>query len=118
MPGTTDLGLRYPLDSDPVADGAQAVRNLAQDVNDYVGVFASGNASIAVTASPDGTDTITFPAGRFTAAPHVVCTARGDLYYARPGTTTEDDVVIKVIRRDGSSATTSVSVDWIAHQEA
>lgn len=115
MSTTTTLGFRVPEDTDPVADGALAVRNLGQDVDDKVGVFASGQATIHVAAAPDGSDTITFPAGRFGSAPHVVCTARGDLYFARPGVTTNADVVIKVIRRDGSSATTDVDVDWIAH---
>jgi len=71
----TARGYPYPLSSDPVAQGATAIQNLAQAVNDRAGVAASGTVTIQVTtANTAASVSVVFPAGRFTAAPVVLTT--------------------------------------------
>lgn len=58
MPANTPLGLPYPLPTEPVAEGAQAIRNLAESVDGRLGVIsdqivgATAVASIAFDAIP------------------------------------------------------------------
>lgn len=68
--GTTPNGLPYPEPTAPVAQGADAIKALAQATR----IIA---VSVTVPAgSPNpATATVTFPAGLFTAAPLVVSSA-------------------------------------------
>lgn len=49
MPANTTRGLPYPLPSEPVAEGAQAIRNLAEAVDP---LLAAGTPSATPPASP------------------------------------------------------------------
>lgn len=60
MPASTPIGLPYPLPTEPVAEGAQAIRNLAEAVDaelawsDFagVGLFATGaNPGVSAKAA-------------------------------------------------------------------
>lgn len=116
MPTTTTRGFRVPLDSDPVNDGAEATRNLGQDVNDKVGVFASGSIVINLAAAATGSAAIAFPAGRFSATPRIVATLRTSTTYV-PSVTAASaaGATVNVRHVDSTAATTALTVDWIAH---
>lgn len=118
MPSTTDQGYRIPLDADPVADLALAVRNLAQDIDDKLGALAAGQATISVVAAASGSIAVTWPAGRFggVLAPYVVATVKGttNVYYATVNNVGVNGCDIKVVHKDGASATNDVVVNWIA----
>lgn len=59
MPANTPRGFPYPLPAEPVAEGAQAIRNLAEAVDAflselaYVEVTASVNVASGAPATPD-----------------------------------------------------------------
>lgn len=75
MGSTTSKGYPYPVGTDRVMDGDDAIKSLAEKVDAALGVQAAGQVSCPVAAaSTTYTVTITFPAGRFTAAPIPVCT--------------------------------------------
>lgn len=74
--GTTPSGYPYPEPSDFVADGADAIRALAEAIDAKLPVaVASGNGTMS-GASGTTAQTVTLPAGLFTAAPVVVAGAR------------------------------------------
>jgi hypothetical protein len=77
MPATTAKGYPYPLGTDPVSDGDDAIKNLAEATDAKTGVCATGNVTINTpTTGTPASAAITFPAGRFTVAPIVVCSLR------------------------------------------
>ena len=79
--------------------------------------IVTGKANVAVNASASGTVAITFPAGHFSTAPNVQVTkATANLPKFSPCTTsvTTTGATIGVYSGDGTSATGSVSVAWMA----
>lgn len=74
MPNTTK-GFPYPSASDPAAEGAAAIEDLAEAVDTHLGRMAAGSVG-GLTLGAAGTTTaaVSFPVGRFTSAPVVVCT--------------------------------------------
>jgi len=75
MPANTPKGFPYPLGTDRLADGDDAIHNLATAVDTKVGVAAAGIAAVNVTTGGTAaTLAVTFPVGLFTAAPIVLCT--------------------------------------------
>lgn len=70
----TPKGFPYPVGTDRVMDGDDAIRALATAVDTSVGVLAAGTVSITTPASGAGTAAVTFPVGRFTVAPFVALT--------------------------------------------
>lgn len=94
MPANTPKGLPYPLPTEPVAEGAQAIRNLAEAVDAQLGgreiVYqpCAADVSTAVPASP-GAQFYNFPAATFQAAkyylelffPVIRCNTAATLYW-------------------------------------
>lgn len=74
MPSQTPVfALPYPLGTDPVADGDDAIKALAERIE----ALHVASRQVATSAFfPVGTTSqvVTFPAGRFSAAPAVVAT--------------------------------------------
>lgn len=117
MTSTTTLGFPMPDDSDPVADLALAVRNLAQKIDDNVGMVACGRGTVNLAAASNGDLNIVFPVGRFigSGVPRVVANTGNRQYYAVVvGTPTNAGATVRVQHRADSSATVAVDVDWIA----
>src|SRR4029077_470139 len=76
MPANTPKGFPYPLGTDRLMDGDDAIHNLATAVDTLTGVFASGtvNTPVPGALNPVVSVAVTFPVGRFTAPPQVsVC---------------------------------------------
>lgn len=74
MPNTSN-GYPYPAGTDPVAGTATAIQNLATAVDTQLRKTAAGTVTINATAVGTFTASVTFPAGRFTAAPFVTTDA-------------------------------------------
>jgi hypothetical protein len=79
MPANTAKGYPYPLGTDRVMDGDDAIHNLANAVDSKLGVAAGGSATLP---APSATNipvslAVTFPAGRFTVAPFVTASPTG-----------------------------------------
>jgi hypothetical protein len=73
MPANTPKGYPYPLGTDPVADGDDAIKNLAQKVDTAIGVFATGSVNVqtAGTNPSNGSIAVVFPVGRFSVVPRI-----------------------------------------------
>lgn len=71
----TPRGFPYPVGTDRVMDGDNAIQALAQAVNDRLGNMAGGLVTITPSAADTATTTaVTYPAGRFSATPIVLAT--------------------------------------------
>lgn len=120
MPSTTAKGFRQQDDADPVADLALGIRNLAADVNNKVGLVASGSVTINIGATGTPVSAaVTFPAGLFTAAPDVQVSLSGSTApqnFSPPSAAgvTNTGCNIWVTRTAGAAA--SINVAWTAHQ--
>lgn len=93
---TTNFGITYPTSTDLVKDGATAIQTVAQGFDTRLGdvtnfpnqivnvvsgvsrplpyATAGGTGNAVFTASSASSNTITFPASRFTQAPLVILT--------------------------------------------
>jgi hypothetical protein len=115
----TPLGYPYPVGTDRVMDGDDAIHNLASAVDNKLGLGASGIVTVAVTAlGAPGSTTVTFPASRFTVAPFV-CTA---IVAANPqqwnnsnSNSTKTGMTVYASRSAGA-VPANVDVHWFAHQ--
>lgn len=119
MPANTRLGYPYPLGTDRVMDGDDAIHNLATAVDTQLGTHASGVATVPITTvSVAANVTVTFPAGRFTAPPAVVATvntgAAPDGFHCNATTITATGCVIYGVRNPGNSP---FPVSWVAVQQ-
>lgn len=116
MPDLTNKGYRYPLDSDPAADGAQSIRNLAADVNDNAGMLKSAVDSVHVVAGNDtGSVGILFAGVAFPSSPRVVATSAGPNFRARVGNVTAGGFTLYAQRMAGAGDA-DVDIHWIAHR--
>lgn len=117
MPNTSN-GYPYPAQSDPVAQGATAIQNLAQAVDTKLGVLAAGAASVPISAiGTVGNTTVTFPAGRFPSAPVAVVTTTQNASLPQNSTSsaaaiTATGFTMYAIRTGGSLS--PVVVGWVA----
>lgn len=115
--GTTTKGYRYPETTDPVAQGATAIKNLATDVDTKASVSAAGTAVITVTANnANMTTSVTFPAGRFSATPAVAIAAYGSncsYYSTGVNNVTVNGFTAIAFRTAGTG---NISVGWVATQ--
>jgi len=107
--GTTPQGLPYPEPTDPIAGGADAIKNLAAAVNQPL----TGVVTLTGNGTATGSATITFPAGWFTAAPRVFVTPLiGWVVNATAVTAT--GATLQAQRNDGSNFSTSGQIQWMA----
>jgi hypothetical protein len=78
MPANTAKGYPYPVGTDRVMDGDDAIKNLAEAVTTRAGTLAAGVLTVPVSAN--GTNyqvAVTFPVGRFANPPRVTCSTVG-----------------------------------------
>lgn len=119
--GTTALALLpYPEGGDPLAAGDDAIKALANalDVRVAPRAIAYGNAVIPITTAGTATSvSVTFPAGRFTAPPRVICSGTGNTPLTLQGpmsaSTTATGTTFWAARASG---TAGVNLDWLAIQ--
>lgn len=120
MGSTTLATLPYPEPTDPVAAGADAIKNLALALDPRVAArgVAWGNGAIPVTtAGVAASITVTFPAGRFTAAPRVVCSSTGTTPMTLRGPMASGVSATGATFYAGrDSGTAGVNFDWLAVQ--
>lgn len=104
--------LPFPDPEDPVAEGAAAIRALAESIE-----IATGNVTFPNTTSGSASVTVTFPAGLFTKAPFVVAQASGSYLHVGTGAGTLTGVTLVAVQRTPAGASTGVSngnARWIA----
>ena len=71
MPANTPRGYPYPLGTDRVMDGDDAIGSLASAVDTRLGVSASGSITHPFNNVTQSVIAVTFPAGRFVNPPMV-----------------------------------------------
>jgi hypothetical protein len=122
MPDTTSPhGVPFMEDADSLGGIAAWSEAIAEWVNDNVGRVASGTATVPISAiNTAGSVAVTFPAGRFSAAPKValaaelVATAMDDRVSIAVHGVTSTGCTIRGLRE---SAVADIVVQWIAHQQ-
>jgi hypothetical protein len=111
--GVTPNSLPYPEDTDPVTEGAQAIRALAERLR-----IASGIATVPAGTSPRAV-TVTLPPGLFTARP-AIALGSGNTYVSVSVTgASAVNFTINGIYRTGSGAIANMPatlVHWVAVQ--
>ena len=120
MPATTAKGYPYPLGTDRLNDGDDAIKALAQFTETQAGQGAAGIVSVPVASGAAvGSAAVTFPVGRFSSAPVVQTTINaantGWLPWGVYNLTTSG-CTVQVAHRDGtaSGSNTSFNVMWLA----
>lgn len=116
MPANTPNGLPYPLGTDRVMDGDDAIKALAQKVDDNVKAgIASGVVNPTMAGGLDGPGlVVTLPVGRFTVAPNVVaCVSAGSsgLFIT---TTLASTTSFSVILHTRTAASGTFASTWVA----
>lgn len=118
MPSNTPNGYPYPVASDPVAQGATAIQNLASAVDTKLGVMAAGVVSVnCATIGQAANTTLTFPAGRFPSAPNVAFTSTQGATQPQnsanaPASITATGMTVYATRTAGSTG--ALNVGWLA----
>lgn len=121
MPGTTSPhSVPFMDDADSLGGIAAWSEAIAEWVDDNVGRIASGTAVVPITAiNTAASVAVTFPAGRFSAAPDVtvtpvlVASGMDDRVNVAVDNVTSTGCTIRGLRE---TATAGVTVHWIAHQ--
>lgn len=112
----TPHGYPYPVGTDRVMDGDDVIHALATAVDTQLGVTASGVATIPVTAvNTVTTIAVTFPAGRFNAAPFVFTTppvVQPSWYSTSVSAVTATGFTLYGFRNNGTAA---FPCQWFAH---
>lgn len=72
MPANTPRGHPYPVGTDRVMDGDDAIHNLATSVDTKLGVSATGTVTHPFSNVTQSIVAVTFPAGRFVNPPVVL----------------------------------------------
>jgi hypothetical protein len=120
MPANTPNGYPYPLGTDRVMDGDDSIHSLADAVDTKLRTSAAGVATITVAVgAATGNVAVTFPAGRFLAAPAVQVTANAapTAWFGGAGSITATGAIIYASQRDGTNVTGSpinIPTSWTA----
>jgi hypothetical protein len=110
-----------PDDTDRVSAGAAAMRALGDAIDNDVPKIWVGSVTVPVANNPLGTtQTVTFPAGFFTANPRVHVQAIGTTAYVAvvPSTPGMATMAVSVRHIDNTAATTNIPVHIVAMQES
>lgn len=117
--GTTTKGYPYPEPTDPVANTDLAIKALAQQL-DLVGFKALhvGDGTVNLSAAAVGNVGVTFPVGRFTAAPKVVATVENgsSVYFVTVSGVTTAGCTLTVRHYTTTATTAAVKVNFVAVQ--
>lgn len=120
MPANTPKGYPYPLGTDRLMDGDDVIHSLATAVDTMAGVFAAGSltSSVPTALNTPVSTAVTFPVGRFSATPQVMCSLSGSAVnaFAPLGVTgaTTTGCVIWYSKSSGGLA--AVNIQWMAIQ--
>lgn len=123
---TTRTGLPFPVGTDRVMDGDDAIAALANRLDGSTGPFASvpfamaaGQSNVTISAATQGQVAITFPAGRFTIVPVVQMTlqnAAASNVYAMRNTGTISTTGFTAVANIAVTGTVTLAIGWTAVQ--
>lgn len=114
---TTASGLPYPADTE-TPDVPRDIKKLADELEDRLPAAQHSAAiTVTVTSADSGTAAVTFPAGKFTAAPIVVVSTSGtSQWVAMSASATATGFVATARHVDKLVTSGSPSVNYIATQ--
>src|SRR4051812_34436745 len=112
--GTTTSGYPYPEDGDPVAQGAQAIKALAQKTEELQRASSRGASDVHLTGDAVGPLAATFVVARFPGPPQVAACTDSTQYFASVSGITADGMTVHVRHFQNTPATDTVTVHWIA----
>lgn len=116
----TPHGYPYPIGTDRVMDGDDAIHSLATAVDSKAGVHASGTVTLPApgTIGTATTVNVTFPVGLFSAPPNVVAAVvnvtPSAFFAATAGNVTAAGCTIAGARNNAPGST--IVTAWHAHQ--
>ena len=116
MPAATPKGYPYPLGGDPVAQGDDAIKALAERIDARLPMAtAAARANIAdVPANGTKAVVVALPAGRFTAVPAVQAVVYGsNVCWAVVGTVTATSASVTVRSISSAPANCTVAVQAV-----
>ena len=120
---TTRAGLPYPIGTDPVSDGDDAIKNLANRLDGSSGALASapygmaaGTVSVVFSNVPNSSAAVTFPAGRFSQPPNVLTAGQNSFFVTAAGSITATGFTMNVRHAQNTNQTTTVPTNWVAVQ--
>lgn len=115
MGSTTTLGYPYPVGTDRLMDGDDAIKALAEKVDSSLGVTAAGTTNVSTTNSATGTTVVTLPAGRFATGPRIACNIRDSTtFIIGTGPVSASSFTVTIRHYQGTLTTATVAVEWIA----
>lgn len=116
MPANTPKGYPYPLGTDRVTDGDDAIHSLATAVDTKLGVACSGQVALnIVTGGTAVTVAVTFPVGLFSVVPITLATFAGTANVSS-GAGTQGPTTTGVNVSGVRSGAGNLNVNWLAIQ--
>ena len=123
---TTRTGLPYPVGTDRVMDGDDAIKALAERLDGTTAAQASvpfamaaGQSNVVISAATQGQVAVTFPAGRFTVIPAVqmsVNSAAASNMYALRMNAAPTTAGFTAVANIAASGSVTIPVAWLAVQ--
>lgn len=116
MGSQTAKGFPYPVGTDRVMDGDDAIRALAEKIDSAVGVMASGQATVVIPSGAfQAPVAVTFPAGRFATPPNVVCTTGSGNFLASWNAVTATGFNLYASHKQSTVSPGNVPCSWMAN---
>src|SRR5215831_20233588 len=113
---TTGSGYHYPAGTDPAKDGATAIKNLADDIDRKAGTGWSGKVVCTTVNAQSASKSVTFPSGRFTAAPMCVGCTQNSNYIGNVQSITTTSCVGWVCQYEATATSIDVNLFIVARQ--
>lgn len=117
MPHVSPRGLFTTPDNTAANTLDLWLKDLAKQIEDALPRYAIGTVVAGINNASSAAATITYPAGRFTATPMVVCMTRNSSFIVTSGTGTKDELPITVRHYKDTVVTADVVVTYIALQQ-
>ena len=117
MPAQTPNGYPYPLGTDAVSQGDDAIKALADTLDARMGnlAMAAGMLTGQVTSNVSVVVALTFPVGRFSAAPMVAGIGYNtSTSFVNFSSATKDGCSMTVKHYTGTTGTYTFPFSWIA----
>lgn len=118
MPANTPNGLPYPLGTDPLAQGDDAIHALADELNKRVPyrlAFATGVAVGGVLAGNNLNIPVVYPVGLFTQTPIILAITGSNRLGLAVLANTKDGATLQVANFTSATAA-ATTLQWVAMQ--
>ena len=118
MPAQTSNGLPYPLGADPISQGDDAIKALADELNKRVPYRLAGGSGVAVGGVLAGNNlniNIVYPVGLFTQPPVILAITGSNRLGLAVLANTKDGATLQVANFTTATAA-ATTLSWLAMQ--